>query len=221
MSYGHDPILGFLFGVADLMHGTGTYIDKFGRVVTVQTSADHLDLITAFSTELRHLLSDVGTSQGIQPPLFTLLQRVPGLSPFVLKAGGEQVPWTDVARSMYANGYDLRHCFASGIVPGTVTAMITSYALLDAYPDVRTLVGAKLASMLMLGHTIAMSGTLLKTGLLFGMNPAAFNWAELIAMGPVTVAWVATSVQRDRRIRQGLDEEWTRLAMGFGAPARP
>jgi len=34
---------------------------------------------------------------------------------------------------------------------------------------------AKLTSMLMLSHLIATSGNLLKTGVIFGMNPLALN----------------------------------------------
>ncbi|WP_433499790.1 hypothetical protein ACQP1K_05575 [Sphaerimonospora sp. CA-214678] len=55
-SLGHDPALGFLFGVADLMHGTGTYIDKAGRLVQVATEATPIDLINALLTQVRHLL---------------------------------------------------------------------------------------------------------------------------------------------------------------------
>ena len=36
---------------------------------------------------------------------------------------------------------------------------------------------AKLTSMLMLAHLIATSGSLFKTGVIFAMNPLAFNWA--------------------------------------------
>ena len=70
---------------------------------------------------------------------------------------------------------------------------------------------AKLASMLLVGHAIATSGNLFKTGVLFGMNPMALNWAQLLAMAPVTVAWIAESAARDVRIRRGLDAEWQRL----------
>ena len=97
---------------------------------------------------------------------------------------------------MYVHGYDLRHFFVSGIVPATVTAITagtgcwTGSRTRGLEAD-RTGDRAKLASMLLVGHTIATSGTLLKTGLMFGMNPLALNWAQLLAMVPVTVAWIA------------------------------
>ncbi|MFI7609227.1 hypothetical protein ACIBTV_29510, partial [Micromonospora sp. NPDC049366] len=59
-SLGHDPALGFLVGVADLMNGSGTYIDKAGKLVRVATDYDPVNLITAFIKQLRHLLSVSG-----------------------------------------------------------------------------------------------------------------------------------------------------------------
>jgi hypothetical protein len=74
---------------------------------------------------------------------------------------------------------------------------------------------AKLTSMLMLAHLIATSGNLLKTGVIFGMNPLALNWAQLLALPPVTLAWISVTLKRNRLIRDKLDEEWmsTYLAM--------
>jgi hypothetical protein len=37
MSLGHDPILAFIFGVIDIMTGTGTYIDKHGDLRRIAT----------------------------------------------------------------------------------------------------------------------------------------------------------------------------------------
>ncbi|WP_051760417.1 hypothetical protein [Herbidospora cretacea] len=215
-SLGHDPALGFLVGVADLMHGTGTYIDKAGQLVQVATDAAPIDLINAFITQVRHLLSDVYTPAGLQPPLFSLLQLGQVHSPFALGPSGVKVPWTDVARYMYVNGYDLRHFFTMGITPGVVSAIIRGYWLLKSYAtggtaEQRKLEHAKLTSMLLLGHTIATSGTLLKTGLVFGMNPAALNYNQILAMAPATMAWFKEAVARDRRINQALESEWRTL----------
>lgn len=212
-SLGHDPILGFIFGVADTMRGTGTYLDKAGELVTVATDYDPVGLVEALLLQVRHLLSDVATPAGLQPPLFTLLQLGRSDSPFALGASGEKVPWTDVARFMYTNGYDLRHFFTMGITPGVVSVVIWGYWLLDGYANGRTREQlkkerAKLASMLLLGHAIATSGTLLKTRVFYGMNPLALNYAQILAMAPVTAAWFKEAVARDHRISQALDGEW-------------
>ncbi|MET7397139.1 hypothetical protein ABZS66_27005 [Dactylosporangium sp. NPDC005572] len=215
-SLGHDPALGLLVGVADLMHGTGTYIDKAGHLVQVAVDATPIDLINALITQVRHLLSDVYTPAGLQPPLFSLLQLGQIDSPFALGPSGVKVPWTDVARYMYTNGYDLRHFFTMGITPGVVSAIIRGYWLLKSYATggtaaQRKLEHAKLTSMLLLGHTIATSGTLLKTGLLFGMNPAALNYNQILAMAPATIAWFKEAIARDHRISQALANEWESL----------
>ena len=70
---------------------------------------------------------------------------------------------------------------------------------------------AKLTSMLLLAETIAASGNLIKTGTVFGMNPLALNWAQMLRLFPVTMTWVKESLERDRAIRGALDEEWLRL----------
>lgn len=67
---------------------------------------------------------------------------------------------------------------------------------------------AKLTSMLMLAHLIATSGNLFKAGVIFAMNPLAFNWAQLLALPPVTLAWISETLKRNRSIRNTLDEEW-------------
>lgn len=210
MSPGHDPILGFIFGVIDIMDGTGTYIDKNGDVLRVPTSMNPERLITAFLKVFLHLLSDMFTSAGIQPPFFTLLQLVKANSPFTLGPSGERVAWTDVARYMYANGYDMRHFATMGIVPASVEMIIRGWWLCQSFEsgEKPELVKAKLTTMLLLGHAIATSGNLLKTGALFGMNPLALNWAQIITMLPVTLAWLRESVKRNRTIRKNLDAEW-------------
>ncbi len=40
------------------------------------------------------------------------------------------------------------------------------------------------------------------------MNPLALNWAQMLAMFPVTMAWISESVKRERAIRTRVDAEW-------------
>ena len=91
MSLGHDPILAFIFGTIDIMSGTGTYIDNNGDLQRIATYISPEDLVSAFLKVFLHLLSDVFTSAGIQPPFFTLLQLAKTKSPFVLGPSGERV----------------------------------------------------------------------------------------------------------------------------------
>jgi hypothetical protein len=210
MSLGHDPILAFIFGVMDIMSGTGTYIDKHGDLKRIATSMSPEDLIAAFLKVFLHLLSDVFTSAGIQPPFFTLLQLAKAKSPFVLGPSGENVSWTNVARYMYSHGYHLRHFGTMGIVPASVEMIVRGWWLCRSFESGGQVAPrkAKLTSMLMLSHLIATSGNLLKSGVIFGMNPLALNWAQLLALPPVTLAWIIETLKRNRSIRNKLDEEW-------------
>jgi hypothetical protein len=91
MSPGHDPILGFIFGVIDIMGGTGTFIDKYGDLKRIDKAVSPEGLIVAFLKVFLHFLSDVCTSAGIPPPFLTLLQLIKAKSPFVLGPSGEGV----------------------------------------------------------------------------------------------------------------------------------
>ena len=210
MSIGHDPILAFIFGVMDVMSGTGTYIDKHGDLRRIATSMSPEGLIAAFLKVFLHLLSDVFTSAGIQPPFFTLLQLAKTKSPFVLGPSGEKVTWTNVARYMYTHGYDLRHFATMGIVPASIEMIVRAWWLCRSFESGGKVAPtkAKLTSMLMLSHLIATSGNLLKSGVIFAMNPLALNWAQLLALPPVTLAWISQTLKRNRSIRRKLDEEW-------------
>jgi hypothetical protein len=127
MSLGHDPILAFIFGTIDIMSGTGTYIDKHGDLRRIATSLSPEGLVSAFVKVFLHLLSDVFTSAGVQPPFFTLLQLAKTKSPFVLGPSGKKVSWTNMARYMYTHGYDLRHFATMGIVPASVEMIVRGW----------------------------------------------------------------------------------------------
>lgn len=213
MSLGHDPVLGFIFGVIDIMGSTGTFIDKHGDPRRIGSSMSPETLTVAFLKVFLHLLSDVCTSAGIQPPFFTLLQLVKAKSPFVLGPSGEKVSWTNVARYMYAHGYDLRHFATMGIVPASVEMIVLGWWLCKRFEDKEDteLSRAKLTSMLLLAHGIAASGNLLKTGTIYGMNPLALNWAEMLTLFPVTMSWMRESTKRSRAIKNKLNAEWTSI----------
>ncbi len=119
---------------------------------------------------------------------------------------------------MYSHGYDLRHFVTMGVVPASVEMIVRGWWLCRSYESGEdpALAKEKLTSMLLLGHAIAASGNLLKTGVIFGMNPLALNWAQMLALFPVAMAWMRESVERDRRIRRVLDEEWISM---YGADA--
>lgn len=58
LSLGHDPLLGFVFGVYDIMHGTMTTIDKSGKIVcqVMENYADRKesDIVSAIAKQIIH-----------------------------------------------------------------------------------------------------------------------------------------------------------------------
>jgi hypothetical protein len=213
MSLGHDPVLAFIIGVLDIARGRGTFVDKHGNLIILENLATpENNMFPAFIKVFFHLLSDVFTKAGIPPPFFTLLQLIKAESPFVLGKSGETVSWTNVARYMYKHGYDLRHFMAMGIVPASVEIIIRGYWLFRNFENQHiTPQKLKMTSMLMFGHTIALSGNLIKTGLIYQMNPLALNWAQILRWIPLCIFWIKESLEREKFLREQLDGEWVRI----------
>ena len=110
-SLGHDPLLGLVFGVGDILSGTCTFIDKSGgwRVIDNPRFEGTRNPLEALVKVVVHGFSDVFTAQGLPPPFmapFQLVSREVRIHP---EEGGDTVSVRNVARYMYANGYDLRH----------------------------------------------------------------------------------------------------------------
>ncbi|WP_288353651.1 hypothetical protein [uncultured Marinobacter sp.] len=116
-SLGHDPILGFFFGVRDILTGQFTAIDKFGKVIVQQVGEPLLEgemflvcILEALKTHVGHLLSDVATPAGLPAPLMPLLSFLQ-----FGKIGNHEYTIAEVARQMYRSGYDFKFSAASGI----------------------------------------------------------------------------------------------------------
>ena len=76
LQLGHDPLLGFVFGVADILTGRMTTIDKAGNIVSqvMENYADRKesDIFAALAKQVIHFKSDVTTSMGLPVPLMSL-----------------------------------------------------------------------------------------------------------------------------------------------------
>lgn len=69
LQLGHDPFLGFVFGIADILTGRMTTIDKAGNIVSqvMENYADRTeaDIFSALAKQVIHFKSDVTTSMGL------------------------------------------------------------------------------------------------------------------------------------------------------------
>jgi hypothetical protein len=193
-SLGHDPVLGFVFGVLDILRGTvtafsydhlaGTHGLVAGKVYDPLPAggADELvvRLIEAVLRHIGHLVSDVATPMGLPAPLMTLFQAL-NVGSFGEK--GRTVG--QLARWMYLNGYDLRHFVASGVTPLVIEIVLRAYIMLRHYSEqgeVKLAVARspKYRSMLLAAHGVAAAANAGKVALYQG-NPLAINQAEWMA----------------------------------------
>lgn len=187
-TFGHDPILGLVIGVLDILRGTitGFSYDSLSGVHKLVTNSVGVDvqesLISAILTQLGHLISDVGTPDGLQPPFFTLFQGINIVDP----ASPKHRTFGEIARWMYMNGYDLRHFITMGITPGVIEIVLRLYLMIKHY-SIHGEVKFKLAdnpkyrSMLLSAHAIASAANIGKIALQQG-NPLAINYAEWLAL---------------------------------------
>ena len=191
LSLGHDPLLGFLVGVLDIMKGRMTTIDKNGKVVSqiMENYADRkeTELFAAIAKQIRHLKSDMTTSMGLPVPLmgiFNLFQFG--------KIGEYDQTIAEIVQGMYYVGYDFIH-FCSMSIPVMLTEVIvrllycfkrmkSGYSLKDSLPcTLNREKRPKLATMLFLSHSFA---TLINTGkVYFSKNPMAINYPQWLAFG--------------------------------------
>ncbi|WP_110677721.1 hypothetical protein [Salinicola sp. RZ23] len=124
-SLGHDPILGFIFGVKDILMGEFTTIDKFGNIIVQQTAIPLLEgewfiarVLKALKRVAGHLLSDVATPAGLPAPLMPLLSFLQ-----FGKIGDKNYSIAELSRMMYRSGYDFRHFIAASI-PVAISELI-------------------------------------------------------------------------------------------------
>lgn len=132
LSLGHDPLLGFVVGVIDIMNGNMTTIDKSGTFV-IQNMSNYLnykdrqkkDIVEAIVLQFNHLKTDVATPAGLPVPLMGLFN----LFQFG-KFGDENQTIAEIVQGMYYEGYDYIH-FCSMSIPVMITEIITrvGYAL--------------------------------------------------------------------------------------------
>lgn len=189
LQLGHDPVLGFVFGVADILTGRMTTIDKTGKVVSqvMENYADRkeTEIFRALAKQIAHFKSDVTTSMGLPAPfmsMFNLLQFG--------NIGEYDQTIAEIVQGMYYEGYDFIH-FCSMSVPAMLVEVIVrigyafkrineGHTIKDSIPvSLNREKHPKLATMLFLWHSAATAVNAGKVA--FTENPMAINYAQWIA----------------------------------------
>jgi hypothetical protein len=186
-SLGHDPLLGWVFGVRDILMGGITAIGSDGQLV-IQTMPRRepaefgvglfVEILEAFKLVAGHLLSDVATKAGLPPPLFGMLQ-------FLQRGGIGDHSTADMARAMYRSGYDLRHFLAGGASVAIIEVFVRTAWTVRELSEGKKLTEAlpvaspRLRSGLFLSHSVATAVNAGKVSIT--QNPLSINWAQWMA----------------------------------------
>lgn len=222
-SLGHDPLLGFLLGVKDILRGTFTAIDKTGRLIIQPVSIQDSTLLTmnlfdAIGRVFGHLQSDVATAAGLPVPLMPLFQFL-----HFGEIGKHGYTVGEMSRIMYRNHYDFRHFLAMSVSPLLIEMMVRlcyfakrryeGYSVADAVPF--ALSGnadkPKLQTMLFCAHLIA---TAANTGkIAISQNPLTINYTQWLAFFRYAVPqtkWVLFDKENERLrfVQEMLDHDW-------------
>lgn len=223
-SLGHDPVLGLIAGVLDILRGTisGFSYDHLRGmhtwVVLPSAGQGHeTNLIAAILRQLGHLISDVATPMGLPAPLLGLLQ---GINAGSIGPKGRTVG--QIARWMYLNGYDLRHFLIGGLGPAVIEIVLRGFLMLRHYATAGETPFApsdpvKQRSMLLAAHGIAALANAGKIALTQG-NPLAINLAQWYALvrylGPSLHYWLFDAQRlRLEHLAQISDPAWDELLL--------
>ena len=128
-SLAHDPVLGFLFGVLDMVRGTCTVVGPTGLRIFATTGESMMDgLFPRLGRMFGHLLSDVNApsikgnrGMGLPAPFMGLLRMIGSSLPIGESDLGKQVEY------MYVRGYDFRHFIATSIPLLIMEAMMRAF----------------------------------------------------------------------------------------------
>lgn len=223
-SLGHDPILGFVFGVADLMRGTLTAVDGNGRLIIQSVSgATTKSFIESIITVFGHFLSDVGTKSktgkilSVPAPLTPLLQLIQF---GCIEYKGEKFTIADLSKKMYYDGYNFNH-FIGMSVPVFLIEVLTrlSFVIKEIFynkQDTSIKNNPKLDVMLCISNGILFAENAGK--LAITKNPFAINyvsWISTAKYGFKTLKWIVHDRERGKMeyAQKYIDTNWSYLML--------
>ena len=182
-------LLGFIFGVADILTGRMTTIDKSGKIVSqvmeVYADRKESDIFAALAKQIIHFKSDLITSMGLPVPLMSLFNLLQFGS-----IGEEELTIAEIVQGMYYEGYDFIH-FCSMSVPVMLVEVVVrlgyafkrikeGHSVKESIPvSLNREKHPKLATMLFIGQAGAAAVNAGKV--YFTKNPMAINYPQWVA----------------------------------------
>lgn len=210
LQLGHDPLLGFIFGVADIMNGKMTTIDKTGKIVSqvMENYADRKEanIFAALAKQIIHFKSDITTSMGLPVPLMSLFNLLQFGS-----IGEEEQTIAEIVQGMYYEGYDFIH-FCSMSIPAMLVEVIVrvgyaikrikeGHSIKDSIPlSLNRTKHPKLATMLFVAHSAATAANAGKV--YFTKNPMAINYPQWIAFAKYSYSQLKWGILEKPMLRE-------------------
>ena len=225
LSLGHDPFLGLIVGVFDIITGRMTTIDKNGvfvsQVMENYSDRREINIFVAIAKQLRHFASDINTSMGLPAPLMSICNL------FQFGEFGEyEQTIAEIVQGMYYEGFDFIH-FCSLSVSSILIEVITrvGYAIKrigkegcsikDSIPfSLKRDKHPKLATMLFVSHSLATAANAEKV--YFTKNPVAINsveWSLFSFYAYKQMKWwlMEKPLARSRYVVNGIDDQLSDL----------
>lgn len=223
-SLGHDPILGFVLGVADLMRGTLTAIDGNGRLIIQSVSGSTTkSFIESIITVFGHFLSDVGTKSktgkilSVPAPLTPLLQLIQNGS---IEYKGEKFTVADLSKKMYYDGYNFNHFMGMSVPVFLIEVLMRlSFVIKEIFyskKDISIKKNPKLDVMLCIANGILFAENVGK--LAITKNPFSINyiaWISTAKYGFKTLKWIVYDRELGKigYAQQYIDASWEYLEL--------
>ncbi len=220
-NFGHDPLFGLLFAVADIFMGTTTFIDNNGalKIVVNERNYSQTQKIWAVFYYIGHLLSDVCTARGLP---------IPGWITTQIFSGKGEKTIAKVAEMMYRDGYDLRHLASMNTTVAVKNMIIESYLYFacEEVHGIENLVTRGIRKkekemrkykLSLIADAVACSGNVLK----FFLPPTCGNmtalnlpeWISLIKSTITVSGYQLANKEIEQAVKQRseIDEKWKKL----------
>lgn len=202
-SLAHDPILGFFFGVYDMIHGTCTVVVN-GEVRQIPSTKGPSEgsLFQLLGRMFGHLLSDVNApsakgnrGMGLPAPFMGLLRMFEHVN-INGQSFGKQIEW------MYINGYDFRQFLVTSIPVAIMEVIVRTFyvikqvavnkikftdALMETLPGNMSPRFRVILALSYGASSAVNAGKMYATGNLLNLNYA--SWMGLFWNGSHAVKW--------------------------------
>lgn len=224
LQLGHDPVLGFVFGVSDILSGRMTTIDKNGKIVSqiMENYADRTetDIFAAIAKQIIHFKSDITTSMGLPAPLMSLFNLLQ-----LGSIGEYEQTIAEIVQGMYYEGYDFIHFCAMSIPTMIIEVVIRlgyafkrikeGHSIKESIPfSLNREKHPKLETMLFIGHS---SATAINAGkVAFTKNPLDINYPQWLAFAKYSYSqlkWgiIEKPALRDAYVHNKINEELNQI----------